>query len=83
MSLKATTAFVKYMYGFDAEDNVIEEAEDSEDSADDSLDMDAIKELISVAVIYEDTLKGRYALSIISKLTFILNGIVEIIFRLL
>ena len=56
MSLKATTAFVKYMYGFDAEDNVIEEAEDS---ADDSLDMDAIKELISVAVIYEDTLKSR------------------------
>ena len=83
MSLKATTAFVKYMYGFDAEDNVIEEAEDSEDSADDSLDMDAIKELISVAVIYEDTLKGRYTLSIISKLTFILNGIVETIFRLL
>ena len=62
---------------------MIEEAEDSEDSADDSLDMDAIKELISVAGIYEDTLKGRYTLSIISKFTFILNGIVETIFRLL
>ena len=72
MSFKATTAFVKYIYGFEAEDddatdermetndpgNNEEEAEDSTGDEAKNLDLNTIKELILVAGIYEDTLKG-------------------------
>ena len=69
MSFKATTAFVEYIYGFDAgeEDVTVknepnndeEDTEDADDDGDNSLDIDTIKELILVAGIYEDTLKGK------------------------
>ena len=69
MSFKATTAFVEYIYGFDAgeEDVTVknepnndeEDTEDADDDGDNSLDIDTIKELILVAGIYEDTLKGN------------------------
>ena len=69
MSCKATTAFVEYIYGFDAgEEDVIvknepnndeEDTEDVDYDGDNSLDIDTIKELILVAGIYEDTLKGK------------------------
>ena len=72
MSFKATTAFVKYIYGFEAEDddatdermetndpgNNEEEAEDSTGDEAKNLDLNTIKEIILVAGIYEDTLKG-------------------------
>ena len=72
MSFKATTAFVKYIYGFEAEDddatdermetndpgNNEEEAEDSFGDEAKNLDLNTIKEIILVAGIYEDTLKG-------------------------
>ena len=74
MSFKATTAFVKYIYGFEVEDDDHgmnetsdsadddddeEDEEDAEGDDDTSLDMKTIKELILVAGIYEDTLKGK------------------------
>ena len=66
MSFKATTAFVEYIYGFDAgEEDVIvknepnNDEEDADDDGDNSLNLDTIKELILVAGIYEDTLKGK------------------------
>ena len=66
MSFKATTAFVEYIYGFDAgEEDVIvknepnNDEEDVDDDGDNSLNLDTIKELILVAGIYEDTLKGK------------------------
>ena len=67
MSFKATSAFVEYIYGFDAgEENGDEkndpnnDEEDTEDADDDEdgYDLDTIRELILVAGIYEDTLKG-------------------------
>ena len=69
MSFKATSAFVEYIYGFDAGEengdeknepnNDEEDTEDADDDGDNSLDLDTIKELILVAGIYEDTLKGK------------------------
>ena len=69
MSFKATSAFVEYIYGFDAGEengdeknepnNDEEDTEDADDDGDNSLDLDTIKELILVAGIYEDTLKGN------------------------
>ena len=68
MSFKATSAFVEYIYGFDAgEENGDEknepnnDEEDTEDADDDEdgYDLDTIRELILVAGIYEDTLKDK------------------------
>ena len=66
MSFKATTAFVEYIYGFDAREEDVtvknepnNDEEDADNDGDNSLNLDTIKELILVAGIYEDTLKGK------------------------